>query len=449
MKRFFAKLHLWLALPFGIVVTILCLTGAILVFESEIKEWTQPSLYRASSQTGKTLPFGEIVGRARTQLPDTVGISSIQVSSSPQKNYRLGVAGERRTSVMVDPYTGDVRGVIRPYERGNFFTVVRRLHRWFLMEVRRDGISWGKMITGVSTLVFVFILISGIIIWVPKTWKGVRKRLSIKTGAGRFRFWYDFHLSLGKMSSVLLLAMALTGLTWSFNWYRNGFYKVFGVEVTQQQGGGAATATHGGSPAGGHPEGEDMHGGNSAAGESGGSSEYRGYRSEGGRPAGGMPDEERGHRPEAATGSGRAEGGESRGNRGNRSGGRETYGTWEKAVASLREANPGFRTITVQAGTATVASKRYGNTRASDSYTFDSHSGEITGVSYYKNQPKSTKIRGWIYAVHVGSWGGIYTKILYFMACIVGAVLPVTGYYIWLKKRWKKWIKNRRTPVTV
>lgn len=32
-----------------------------------------------------------------------------------------------------------------------------------------------------------------------------------------------------------LLAMALTGLTWSFGWYRTGFYKVFGVEV--QQGG--------------------------------------------------------------------------------------------------------------------------------------------------------------------------------------------------------------------
>ena len=28
--------------------------------------------------------------------------------------------------------------------------------------------------------------------------------------------------------------MSLTGLTWSFPWYRAAFYKVFGVEVQQR-----------------------------------------------------------------------------------------------------------------------------------------------------------------------------------------------------------------------
>ena len=35
---------------------------------------------------------------------------------------------------------------------------------------------------------------------------------------------------------ILLLAMALPGLTWSFPWYRAGFYKVFGVEAKQGTG---------------------------------------------------------------------------------------------------------------------------------------------------------------------------------------------------------------------
>jgi uncharacterized iron-regulated membrane protein len=34
---------------------------------------------------------------------------------------------------------------------------------------------------------------------------------------------------------VFLLAMALTGLTWSFQWYRNLFYTAFGVEPPQQE----------------------------------------------------------------------------------------------------------------------------------------------------------------------------------------------------------------------
>ena len=31
---------------------------------------------------------------------------------------------------------------------------------------------------------------------------------------------------------IFVLAMALTGLTWSFNWYRTAFYAVCGVEHT-------------------------------------------------------------------------------------------------------------------------------------------------------------------------------------------------------------------------
>lgn len=39
MKKFFAKIHLWLSIPFGIIIAIVCLTGAILVFETEILEF--------------------------------------------------------------------------------------------------------------------------------------------------------------------------------------------------------------------------------------------------------------------------------------------------------------------------------------------------------------------------------------------------------------------------
>ena len=45
MKKFFAKIHLWLSIPFGIIIAIVCLTGAILVFETEILEFCYPSRY--------------------------------------------------------------------------------------------------------------------------------------------------------------------------------------------------------------------------------------------------------------------------------------------------------------------------------------------------------------------------------------------------------------------
>ena len=36
MRKLFAKIHLWLSIPLGILISIICLTGAILVFEQEI-----------------------------------------------------------------------------------------------------------------------------------------------------------------------------------------------------------------------------------------------------------------------------------------------------------------------------------------------------------------------------------------------------------------------------
>ena len=44
-----------------------------------------------------------------------------------------------------------------------------------------------------------------------------------------------------------------------------------------------------------------------------------------------------------------------------------------------------------------------------------------------------------LYSLHTGSWGGLATKTLYFIASLIGALLPWTGYYLWWKKQ-----RNRR-----
>ena len=55
MRKFFAKVHLWLSIPFGIIIAIVCLTGAILVFETEILELGYPSRYFVKEVKGEPL----------------------------------------------------------------------------------------------------------------------------------------------------------------------------------------------------------------------------------------------------------------------------------------------------------------------------------------------------------------------------------------------------------
>ena len=45
MKKIFRKIHLWLSVPFGLIITLVCFSGAMLVFENEVNEWFRRDLY--------------------------------------------------------------------------------------------------------------------------------------------------------------------------------------------------------------------------------------------------------------------------------------------------------------------------------------------------------------------------------------------------------------------
>ena len=296
--------------------------------------------------------MGKVAEKVAATLPDSVSVTGVTASSAPERAWQVNLSKPRRASVYVDQYTGEIKG---KYERAPFFTTMFRLHRWLLDSMKPDGgIFWGKMIVGTATLMFVFVLISGIVIWWPRTKKALKNSLKIVSGKGWRRFCYDLHVAGGMYTLVLLLVMALTGLSWSFSWYRTGFYKVFGVETTQGGGGHGASAQTA------------------------------------------------------------AQGGE------------------------REELNPDYKQITVFKGSATVSFNRLGNQRAADRYTFNPRSGEITGATLYKDADASGKIRGWIFSVHVGSWGGLTTRILSFLAALVGASLPLTGYYLWIRRLIRK-----------
>ncbi|MDR0745626.1 MAG: PepSY domain-containing protein [Mediterranea sp.] len=379
MKKLFKKLHLWLSIPFGLIISIICFSGAALVFETEIMELCYPDRYFVSEVKEKAIPVEELLVAVTKTLPDSVTITGVTISSDPERTYQVTLSKPHRAGVYIDQYTGKIK---ERYQRAAFFACMMRTHRWLLDSMKPDGgIFWGKLIVGTSTLLFVIILITGLVIGIPKTLKGLKNRLSIAVRKGWRRFWYDLHVAGGMHTLIFLLLMALTGLTWSFSWYRNAFYNVFGIEA--QQGGGHGHA----------PQQQSRQGGQ--------------------RPR----DEQRDGRPE---GQGKA------------------FRHWQKVYDRLNEQNPGHKQINLSKGAAGVIFNRFGNQRGSDRYTFDAATGEITEASLYKDQPKSAKIRGWIYSVHVGSWGGLLTRILTFLAAFVGGTLPLTGYYLWIKRSFRK-----------
>ena len=49
MKKVFRKIHLWLSVPFGLLITLICFSGAMLVFETEVMELCHRDLYYVAS----------------------------------------------------------------------------------------------------------------------------------------------------------------------------------------------------------------------------------------------------------------------------------------------------------------------------------------------------------------------------------------------------------------
>lgn len=396
MKKIFRKIHLWLSVPFGLIITLVCFSGAMLVFENEANEWFRRDLYYVETVKESPLPMDKLLEKVATTLPDSVSVTGVSISSDPGRAYQVSLSKPRRASLYVDQYTGEVKG---KSERSGFFMFMFRMHRWLLdsMNPGNEGIFWGKMIVGVSTLLLVFVLISGIVIWWPRTRKALKNSLKITATKGWRRFWYDLHVAGGMYALIFLLAMALTGLTWSFPWYRTAFYKVFGVEVQQRA-------------AQGHEQKSDAQKRDTKL------AAHREKKREGNEVRKG----ERSRRPEN--------------NHSDMYSVTSPFVYWQEIYDKLRRQNPEYKQISISSGTASVSFNRFGNQRASDRCSFNTDNGEFTETSLYQHQDKSGKIRGWIYSVHVGNWGGMFTRILTFIAALLGAALPLTGYYLWIKR---------------
>ena len=377
VRKLFRKLHLWLSLPFGLIIMTTCLTGALLVFEKEITELVRHDSYTIPVRKTQSLSLQSLLERVARETPDSVQITSVTIPSDFRRAYTVGLSKPRRAGVLVDPYTGKIVG---QSGRLPFFTTVRELHRWLLDSMKPDseGIFWGRVIVGTSTLLFVFILLTGLFLWWPKKLKGVGKRLKISLGQGRQRLFYDLHTVGGVYVFVLLLAMAMTGLTWSFEWYRTGFYKVFGAEMAE-----------------------------AGKGDKGPKKDKRKD----------VPREEGTEQAKLPA----------------------SYIYWEEVVSYVIEVSEAdYPEITVKDGEVEVPLAGLGNSRAADSFRFDKKTGQMTEYKAYREAKRDKKLRGWIYSIHTGAWGGLFTRICYVLAALFGASLPLTGYYIFYQRKWGK-----------
>lgn len=217
-RKFLLKLHLWLSLPLGIIITLICLSGATLVFKNEIRNALgMPKVVAPHGKSGKGGKDGKTASLQQEKSTVSHQCSPNGCSQCPSKEVchpsasakddasaKSNEAVKEKTSVVGKSSSKDT-----PYgttTKRDFFSYVTKFHTGLLMG------SVGKLIVTYTTLFFVFILLSGIFIFLPGNGKQLRQRFMVEWGKGAKRRLFDLHVSLGWWTLLWLLLLAVTGL---------------------------------------------------------------------------------------------------------------------------------------------------------------------------------------------------------------------------------------------
>jgi uncharacterized iron-regulated membrane protein len=277
MKKFFRNIHLYLSLVAGIIIFCSCLTGTIMVFEEEIEHALHLNRYyvqagdqrlplanlvfsvlkeapkakvanvKVYAEADRTVEIGLIVpekkggrGEGEEHQPNQNAAKNENVTGlhQPKKTYvEAAIKGKKpeegggrpNLTVFVNPYNGKVIDQVN--RRKTFFFTVEMLHRFLL--AGKDSI--GNKLVGISTLFFLVILLTGVILWWPKNKKIMRKRLRYKWTGGWKRLTHDLHIVTGFYTSLFLLVIVFTGLIMTFKWANQALFAITGSNMVLER----------------------------------------------------------------------------------------------------------------------------------------------------------------------------------------------------------------------
>ncbi|CAZ98232.1 PepSY-associated TM helix domain-containing protein [Zobellia galactanivorans] len=233
LRKFINDVHLWLGLASGIVLFLVCLSGTLLVFEDEIKSFFTDDFVVEATQGEKMS-----IELLSDKLKEEGDITAVTLPATAKEPYLFSIKTDpkqrRGSTYYVNPYTGEYQKELKSSLDG-FFMTMFRLHRWLLLDI-----EIGRPIVGIATIIFLILSISGIVLWFPKRlkWKNFKPGFKIKFSANWKRINHDLHNTLGFYACIFLVIMCLTGLCWSFQWYRDAGSAVLGAKIFGNRGGG-------------------------------------------------------------------------------------------------------------------------------------------------------------------------------------------------------------------
>ena len=371
------QIHLWLGLTSGLIVAIMAVTGCILAFEEELKPLVHPQRFYVEKIGKRKLPLSELTVSAEKVLPKSLKIKRVQINADPSRTYVFRTLKMDKDALTFwGTYLYYYRVYVDPYS-GKVQEVEDAKNDFFeiVMDLHR------RLLLGEK---------------IGKTITGYSSLLFAMILLSGLVIWYP-----RKMSKAMLKGMFFIKTT--ANWKRInydvhnvlGFYAVIPLLMISY------TALIW------NFEGVDKWVKNSLNGKV-----IKEQRAESKIPSGEFYFQKKVldsvgnltvkdlHRKKAA-------------------------------MISFPRTKEG-----TYYGEVTFDNRHYRNI----SYSFDQYSGKVLKSNFYKDKTigYGTALRERNYDLHTGSILGTAGRVIYFLAAIVAASLPITGFIIYLNKKKKK-----------
>ena len=390
LRTIWFQLHWFFGITAGIILMVVGVTGGLLSFEQEILRALNPGVMTVTPTQPKKLSPAELLINVQEALPERQ-ITAVTLHRAPRLSAQVTLTSSdpsqrRGETRYVDPYTGallnDPRGI-------EFFRGVMQLHRWFLTDRFFDNRDLGKHIVGASTVLLILLSLTGVYLRWPRQVLNLKTWLTFSLKRKGRGFIWDMHAVLGTWVLLLYLLASVTGLYWSYDWYRNAMHNISGVpRMTRPM-----------------PQPETT---NEATAE---------------RRSGRERQQATAPTPLPI---------------------RQLENSWELFTqtvdnnysrAALRL--PGLQDETV---TITYLAANARHVRATDRLTVNPFDGTIVGHDRYQDRPLNVRLMSSMLPLHDGSYFGVTGKVLMMIASLAMPLFTITGWMLYLQRR-----KNKST----
>lgn len=221
-------IHLSVGAAAALVIAMMSATGVLLTYERQLLQRAENAMHVALP-TGepRPLPIIELAAATRAHDPsfEPTAVTIVRDPRAP-----VSVTAGRSGAYFVNPYTGEILADSAAGIRA-FFRAITAWHRWFAVE--GDGRETARAITGASNLVFLFLILSGMYLWLPPIWRwaGFRTRLLFnpKAASAKARD-FNWHHVFGIWTAIPLAVIVASALVFSYGWANDLVYRAVGEQ---------------------------------------------------------------------------------------------------------------------------------------------------------------------------------------------------------------------------